>query len=142
MNTDRYYLNARELFLLCSIRKGKVEAINQTVHEWTLSHYTFVENQLSKSELRNLPQQKGFQVLKQNLVNQAKNNYKCMECIERHFVVHEHDLGFSLADHGKDLPWFDPRHPREDWCYRGQFKLIEPLSEKELYIIVNYAKSA
>lgn len=57
---------------------------------------------------------------------------------KRKFCVHRHDLGYSLADKEEDLSWFDPKHPEEDWCFKGQFKLTEPLSDKEDYVIGIY----
>lgn len=57
---------------------------------------------------------------------------------KRKFYVHRHDFGYSLADKEEDLSWFDPKHPEEDWCFKGQFKLTEPLSELEDYAISIY----
>ena len=138
MNASNYYVSARELFLLCVLRKDKIQATNEVVYEWTFCHHSFVEKQLSGSRLRLLPEKNGFVTLKNNLISEAKKIFKVMDVQERNFIVHEHDLGFSLVDHDEDLSWFDPRSREEEWSYNGQFKLTKPLSEKELYIIKSY----
>lgn len=141
MNADNYYVNARELFLLCAIRKGAVEVINVDPYEWTVQHETMFQNQLNKSPLRNLPHRNGWYIFQDNVRAEARNMFGVIESGQHSFEIGPYDKGRALFERDTKMAWFNPGSKEESFWYQRSFRLIEPLTEEELFIVRHYVCS-
>lgn len=127
-------VNSHQLLLLCALRRGAVAAKNLEVYTWTFRHY----NQLIRTNLMQITE-----ASKQKVIENISKKFPVMEIRFRDFVAHElRDLGeFSLSDYEEDLSWYQPNGMPviKSWKYEGNFELREPLTEKEMYFLKQYA---
>lgn len=133
-------INSRELFLLCALRKGGVYAKNMEKYEWTFRHFSYFQSELRKFHERtksdNLKKE-DYETSVSTLKIKARNQYPSIVKM-RLFTHHDTDFGLVLNEHEEDMTWYGPQFENEEWVYKGEFILQEPLTEKEEFILKHY----
>jgi hypothetical protein len=54
----------------------------------------------------------------------------------RTFIVHDNDLGCSLADQDMNMSWYAPKS--EEWSYKGDFELETKLTQREEFFLRHF----
>lgn len=134
-------VNARELFLLCFLRGGIVQAKNISVYDWTFRHYLFVQEKVFK-----IKKGESLAEVQNNASDEARLQIPSQEVKERNFRIRNGDF-LTLCDDYEDLSWYQPSElisspSISSWVYKGNFILSEPLSEKEEFVLRHYADGA
>ena len=131
-------VNARELFLLCALRKDNVIAINQNSYDWTFRHCVFALNKAMAG-----PKNKPYGQAITDYEKDARSQIPSQEPKQRNFCIKEGDLGYTLCDLGEDLSWYgtgisNNKGSLSDWFYEGNFILSKPMSYKEQFFVKEY----
>jgi hypothetical protein len=125
-------INAKELFLLCTLR-GIVSAKNVFPYDWTLNHYSYVQDRLA-----NLSDSDDKSSKEEALIQEAKEKFSIQETKKRDFFLLETDIYFTLCDE-TGIPWYQPPIDKlVEWAYSGTFILSEKITRKERFIIRSF----
>jgi len=127
MKSERI-INAKELLLLCVLRGKSVFAKNLSVYDWTIKHYSFVQEN-SKKILKS----------KKSLEKEAKEKFEVKEPEFRNFVARYGDF-LTLSDLQGDMSWYLEGSYGKEFSYKGDFELSIFLSEEERAVLEIYCK--
>lgn len=129
--------SVRELFILCALRNGIVEARNLEEYPWTWRHYRSVQHKMI--DLYSYYNKKEREEKEKQFNEDAKKDFPVLESKLRTFILQETDFGFSLSDREEDLSWYHPPARAlidiDNWAYKGTFSLSVPLTKKEEYVL-------
>ena len=129
-------INARQLFLLCILRKEAVEANNLKEYLWTIRHDTYKSKKLAA--VTDLPEREERNKAILSIEHEAREKYQTQKHGFRKFVAHDLGFGeFDLSDQGNDMAWYMPGQ-KNDWEYHGQFELTKPLSKMEEFLLFDF----
>lgn len=123
-------INAKQLFLLCALRKGKVRAKNLEVYSWTIRHdHELIE----KANMILKDKTKVYKEVMDSVREELKDKFPIQDSCFRNFIVYDGQMGCDLTDYEEDMAWYsDTGH---GWAYGGMFEIEQPLSRREEYFL-------
>ena len=130
-------VSASQLFLLCAMRAGCVQAKNVLVHDWTIEHETAFATSFNEKS-KDMVELEEFMNLSKEMREDLKKSIPVLLPKIRSFYLHKNDMGHDLAE--KDgITWYQPGNTTSnEWDYRGKFKLEIPLTEEESFVLEHY----
>ena len=131
----KFIVNSNELLLLCAMRGCPVRVRNNTIYSWTLKHHNY-EQEMSLS-LGPRFFEKMYQIQ-----DEASKRFETKKRKERNFFAKLDGTGISLWETDNDLCWFESKAANSsmNWCYRGNFTLLDPVSTMEKCTTNTYCK--